>query len=177
MLEFGKQTRGGQAKIISDFCSRLATVVPIKDSIVICITHNISNTSGYGASIIEKTPSSLLYQIDYKLKGFKSTAWTLSEGADPIGQVVDWLCECSGLRGPGRKCQSYIRYGQGIDEVAELVNFAIDLGLISKAGAWYSIEGTEGKYQGFEKLCDFLKEKDNIEVLGNLDKQVSEMLI
>lgn len=163
--EFGAQTRGGQAKIVSDFCSRNATVVPIRDHILICITHIISNTSGYGAPTVEKTPNSLLYQIDFKLKVTKDEEWSLSDDEDPIGKIVHWKCECSGLRGPGRKGKSYIRFGDGIDEIQEYIQYGIDYGIIDKAKSWYTLE-LEGfdmiKSQGVEKIRDVLLENPNL---------------
>lgn len=150
LTEIGAQTRGGQAKIVSDFCSRNATVVPIRDHIIVCITHIIANTSGYGAHRVEKTPNSLLYQVDFKLRALKEEEWKDSDGEEPYGKIVDWKCECSGLRGPGAKCQSYLRFGQGIDEVQEMINFAVDFGIITKKAAWFS-----GEFEGFEpfKVC------------------------
>jgi recombination protein RecA len=150
LTEIGAQTRGGQAKIVSDFCSRNATVVPIRDHIIICITHVIANTSGYGAHQVEKTPNSLLYQVDFKLRAIKEEEWKDSEGDEPYGKIVTWKCECSGLRGPGAQGQVYLRFGKGIDEVQEMINFAVDFGIVTKKAAWYS-----GEFEGFEpfKVC------------------------
>jgi len=150
LAEIGAQTRGGQSKIVSDFCSRNATVVPIRDHIIICITHIIANTSGYGSPTVEKTPNSLLYQADFKLRALKEEEWKDSEGDEPYGKIIDWKCEFTGLRGPYAKCQSYLRFGKGIDEIQEMINFAVDFGVITKKAAWYS-----GEFEGCEpfKVC------------------------
>lgn len=180
LAEYGVQTRGGQAKAVSDFCARNATVVPVKDTIVIAITHQISNTSGYGPSTIEKTPSSLRYAVDAKFKGTRVEAWTNGQDDEPHGQIITWVCECSALRGPGRKGQSYIRYGSGIDVHMENIMFGVDLGLISKKGSWYTtaIDGVEDdrqiKAQGTESLrAELIK---NLEIYDLLEKQVLELI-
>ncbi len=179
-LEFGKQTRGGQAKVVADLCGSLANVVPLKDSIIIGITHQYSNTSGRGPSTIEKTPNSLFYQTDFKLKVDYIQPWKVggTEDGEQIGQHVFWQCLCSGLRGPGRKVESMIRYGHGIDEVAEIIAFATEVGVIKKAASWLSYTPKDGepiKLQGAEKFGEYLKE--NPDVKNMIWAEVKELIV
>ncbi|MCF7836590.1 recombinase RecA [Candidatus Gracilibacteria bacterium] len=50
---------------------------------------------------------------------------------------------------PFRQAEFEIRYNVGIDKASDLILTGVKLGIISKAGAFYDIEGT--KYQGMEK--------------------------
>ncbi len=50
---------------------------------------------------------------------------------------------------PFRQAEFEIRYNVGIDKASDLILTGVKLGTISKAGAFYDIEGT--KYQGMEK--------------------------
>jgi recombination protein RecA len=182
LLEFNKQTRGSENKVVSAFCSKLATVVPLKKNIVMGITHIISNTSGFGASKVEKTANALAYQADYKLQTTWAEKWTVgtSEDSEQIGQITHWKVLCSALRGPGRSAKTYIRYGSSIDEIYENVQFAIEFGMISKAGAWMSIfpdTEYEQKFQGIEKVCDFFRQSENSKLYDKLSAEVRELIV
>ena len=53
--------------------------------------------------------------------------------------------------------QSWLRYGEGLDSVQELLTLGADLGLISKAGAWYSCDFMDEHKKDLDKI---LKEND-----------------
>jgi recombination protein RecA len=58
----------------------------------------------------------------------------------------------------------------------ELLNLAVDLGLVSKGGAWYTITSVEEKpkFQGMEKTRQYLL--DHPEVYESLWTQVKETM-
>ena len=84
----------------------------------------------------------------------------------------------SALGPPGGKITSYLRYGQGIDCETELVTLASDLGLISKAGAWYTFSFSDKedkpKFQGVEKCRLALLEDDELKKC--LSQSINDML-
>jgi len=136
----GTQTRGSGAILVGQFTSQLGNVVPVKNHIVVCILHLRANTSGYGEAWIEKGGNAIQYQVDIKLRAQgDAKPWALTEGGDPFGQIVTWHCKSAALGPPGRKCESYLRYGEGIDEVAELMFDAKDIGLITGSG-WMTLD-------------------------------------
>jgi recombination protein RecA len=65
-----------------------------------------------------------------------------------------------------------LRYGYGYDNEAELVNIAMDLGLVRKAGSWLTYG--EEKFQGTENMRNYLIE--NPPVYEALNTQIREML-
>ena len=99
---------------------------------------------------------------------------------------------------PGGQVQSYLRYGHGIDKTQEILMLACDLGLIEKAGAWFSCtfmsdckdlakeinsdlntdseEALEKafKFQGQDKLYLFLSE--NPKLIEFLESSIKGML-
>ena len=83
---------------------------------------------------------------------------------------------CSALSPPGGVTTSYIRYGSGVDKITEIMMLAIDIGVISKGGAWYSfeIEGEKKKFQGTEKLRQFFV--DNPEAYDIILKVTKETM-
>lgn len=156
--EMAKMQRADGAKLLAKFCRKVANVIPVNRNIVIGITHLMGNPTGYGAEFKEKSGQAIAYQTDIKLRAKTFKPWTLSADNTQIGQTVDWQVICSALGPPGGVTTSYIRYGSGIDKVTEIMMLAVDIGLITKGGAWYSfdLDGEKQKFQGTEKLRQFL---------------------
>ena len=99
---------------------------------------------------------------------------------------------------PGGQVQSYIRYGHGIDKTQEILMLSCDLGLIDKAGAWFTcsfmnffkdlakeikpdldVDNEEElskafKFQGQDNLYTFLSE--NKKVVELLESSIKGML-
>ncbi len=59
---------------------------------------------------------------------------------------------------PFQEASFQIRYGQGVDYVAEVIDEAIERGIIAKAGAWLSYEGV--KAQGVPRFVELAREDD-----------------
>lgn len=168
--DMDKMQRADGAKLLAKFCRKVANVIPVNKNIVIGITHLMGNPTGYGAEFKEKSGQAIAYQTDIKLRAKTFKPWTLSSDSTQIGQEIEWQVICSALGPPGASITSYLRYGQGIDKHTELINFAVDLGIIHKGGAWYTYE--KEKFQGLEKLRQyFVDNKDQYVALENSVKE------
>lgn len=169
----GKMYRDNVPKALSHFVKRICNVIPINESIVFGVTHQIANTGLGFSPWAEASGTKIQYAVDVKLKATHKTLW--KEGESIIGQDVHWECHCSPLQnGPvEQKCSSKLRFGYGIDEVSEMINIAVDLGIIKKGGAWYTLPD-ESKYQGLEKTRDALVE--NKELYNQIDKEYRELM-
>ncbi len=64
---------------------------------------------------------------------------------------------------PFKQAEFEIMYGQGISRQGEIIDLGVKLGLIDKAGAWYSYNG-DRIGQGKENVRKFLKEKPEVAV-------------
>jgi recombination protein RecA len=188
----GTSTRGGGAALLAQFCRQMAGVVPVKRSIVIGISQIMANTSGYGAAIQEKGGNAIRYQVDVKMRCKSAEEW--EERGKRVGQKVTWVTECSALgASPGQEFVSCLRYGHGLDEVAEIIMLGTDLGLISKGGAYYycdfmqtrlpslgETEWTEevrkGKCRGHGEAGLYELIKSNPEWIEFLEKDIATML-
>lgn len=169
--DMNKMQRADGAKLLAKFCRKVANVIPVNRNIVIGITHLMGNPTGYGAEFKEKSGQAIAYQTDIKLRAKTFKPWTLGADNTQIGQEVEWQVICSALGPPGGVATSYIRYGFGIDKVTEIMMLAIDIGIINKGGAWYTIDidGETQKFQGTEKLRQFLV--DNPEAYNKILEQ------
>jgi recombination protein RecA len=168
--------RADGAKLLAKFCRKVANVIPVNKNIVIGITHLMGNPTGYGAEFKEKSGQAIAYQTDVKIRAKTFKPWLLSSDNSQIGQEVEWQTLCSALGPPGGVITSYIRYGQGIDKQMELINLSVDLGLINKGGAWYSLKvlNEEKKFQGTEKLRQFMM--DNPQVYTDMYSEVKKTM-
>lgn len=191
--------RAGLPKILSVFTKKMGQLLPRQRGLIIAITHFIANTAGFGASKMADGGTKIQYQADTRMEiksgGEKISAvtpWTNSNG-ERIGQVINWKILCSSMGPPGGQVQSWIRYGHGIDKTQELLTLAMDLGMISKAGAWMTcsfmsehkdivakikpevnVNNQEEiekafKFQGQDNLYKFLSEnKEVVDILENM---------
>ena len=134
--------RAGLPKILSIFTKKIGQLLPKQRGLVIAITHYIANTGGFGKAKMSDGGNKIQYQADTRMEiagsGMDRPArkgW-VDENGTRIGQIVNWKIICSSCGPPGGQVQSYIRYGKGIDKVQENIQIGMDLGLVSKSGAW-----------------------------------------
>lgn len=196
--------RAGLPKLLSIFTKKMGQILPNQRGIIICITHYIANTSGYGAAKMSDGGNKIQYQADTRLEvksnGTKVPAiapWEDDNGTR-IGQIINWKILCSSMGSPGGNAQSYIRYGHGIDKCQELLMLGQDVGMIERAGSWLkfnflledpklmkkidsdlNLEDKEQclkrfSFQSKNKAYDFLIE--NKDVLNLLEKKIKEMI-
>lgn len=75
---------------------------------------------------------------------------------------------------PFKQCEFEILYGEGSSFEGELINLGVKLGLIDKAGAWYSYN-EERIGQGKDNVRNFLKQ--HTEIADQIDRQIRDALL
>lgn len=75
---------------------------------------------------------------------------------------------------PFRQAEFQILYGTGINNLGEVLDMGVQLGLIDKAGAWYSYQGDKIG-QGKQNACDYLSQ--NPDIAGTIEKQIRAQLL
>lgn len=187
--------RPGLPKILSDFTKKAGQIVPNNKIIMCLVTHVITNTSGWGAKWMADSGVKIQFQSDTRMEVESINPWIQSD--ERIGQAVNWKIHWSGLGATGAACQSWIRYGKGIDKVQELFILGQEAGLIN-GKQWVTLEfliphtdllleiepdldvnDTDKvikacKFNGAEKTYNFLVE--NPKVVELLEKEIKSML-
>jgi recombination protein RecA len=74
---------------------------------------------------------------------------------------------------PFRETEFDIIFGEGISKEGDVLDLAVDRGIIEKSGAWYSYKG-ERLGQGRDNTRTFLKENDD--VLKKIEEDVREKI-
>lgn len=86
---------------------------------------------------------------------------TLKEGETAVGNRTKVKVVKNKVAAPFREAEFDILYNQGISREGELIDFAVDKGVINKAGTWFSF-GEERLGQGRENTRMFLREHADI---------------
>ena len=98
---------------------------------------------------------------------------TLKEGEVAVGNRTKVKVVKNKVAAPFREAEFDILYNEGISREGELIDFAVDKGVISKAGTWFSF-GDERLGQGRENTRMFLKE--HADIRAKIEAKVLPML-
>jgi recombination protein RecA len=98
---------------------------------------------------------------------------TLKEGETAVGNRTKVKVVKNKVAAPFREAEFDILYNEGISREGELIDFAVDKGVISKAGTWFSF-GEERLGQGRENTRMFLKE--HADIRAKIESKVLPML-
>lgn len=94
---------------------------------------------------------------------------------DIVSSITRMTCKKNKIAPPYRSAEFVITYGKGLDKEQEILGLGLSLGVIKKAGSFYTIPGVyEQNIQGRAKLAEFL-EKDK-EVFAKLEALVKEKI-
>jgi recombination protein RecA len=177
----GTKTRGGNGVIMGQFCRLATPIIPVNNNVVIGMAQLYANTSGRGKEYFINMGKKADYALFSLLYATHASNWTASGNEDDktkIGQINHWRVERSPLSQPGNVASSYLRYGLGIDEAQEYLQFAKDLSLYESSGAWYYYPTKEDfvvRAQGAENFYQELVKDENKEAFDSLKRRVREL--
>jgi len=108
----------------------------------------------------------------------------VKDGDEVIGNETRVKVVKNKVAPPFKQSEFQILYGKGINLYGEIIDFGVKLGLVDKAGAWYSYNGDkigQGKANAMQYLRDnpetatFLESKIKEQLLGDvIDEPASE---
>jgi recombination protein RecA len=98
----------------------------------------------------------------------------VKEGDEVIGSETRVKVVKNKVAAPFRQTEFQIIYGKGCNLMGELIDFGVKLGLIDKAGAWYSYQGTKIG-QGKNNVAKYLQE--NSDIADTIEQQIRAELL
>lgn len=107
---------------------------------------------------------------------------SVKDGDEVIGSETRVKVVKNKVAPPFKQTEFQILYGQGINRLGEIIDYGVKLGLIDKAGAWYSYNGDkigQGKNNAMQYLrehkdiAEFLEQKIKAELLGETAVEVA----
>ena len=138
--EMGDSQMGAQARLMSQAMRKLIGPCEKAESTIIFLNQirmklgvmfgNPETTSGGGA---------LKYACSQRLDIRKQEA--IKDGEEVIGNRTRVKVVKNKVGPPYREAHFSLIYGRGIDKSAELLEIALDQGIVTKAGAWISLDG------------------------------------
>lgn len=150
--DVGDATMGLQARNNSIFCGKIKGLLDRHNCTLFAISQTRSSIGGAGPVSEKPTGGNSfkfysdmrwkIWKIADKEKGFNDTHLDVIKNkcAPPYGSAT-----------------FSIKWGVGIDKLMEYVDLGIEYGLITKAGAWYKIDGEQ--FQGKEAMKSFLEKR------------------
>ena len=153
--EMGEATVGAQARLMSQALRKL-TAVANKTGCSIIFINQLREKIGvfYGPS--ETTTSGRALKFYASVRIDIRRIESLKQAGDVIGNRVRAKVVKNKVAPPFREAEFDIIFGEGISVVGDILDQAVEFGLISKSGAWYSYNG-EKIGQGRENTKTYLK--------------------
>jgi recombination protein RecA len=98
---------------------------------------------------------------------------SIKDGGEVVGNRTRVKVVKNKCAPPFRQAEFDIVYGKGISREGSLLDVGVDLGIVKKAGAWYTYEG-EQLGQGRENAKAFLAE--NLEVMIEISEKIRQQV-
>lgn len=93
----------------------------------------------------------------------------IKKGDEPIGQIIRARTIKNRMNSPYKVEEISLIFGEGIDQVIEAVDVAVEKGIIVRGGAWFNLvssTGEELKFQGRDSVYDYYRNsKEDFEFL------------
>ena len=166
--EMGQSHVGLQARLMSQALRKLSGSISKTNCIVIFI-NQLREKVGVMYGNPETTPGgrALKYYSSVRIDVRKVEA--LKTGSDVYGNRTRAKVVKNKVASPFKVAEFDILYGKGISKSGEILDIAVDLGIISKSGAWFSY-GEERIGQGKENVRKFLE--SNPDIMSDVEAKV-----
>ncbi len=166
--EMGDAHMGLQARLMSQALRKLTAIVSRSKTCFIFV-NQIRERIGFFLGNPETTTGGRALKFYSSMRIDIRRLATIKEGEKVIGNRVKVKIVKNKVAPPFRIAQFDIIYGEGISREGDLVDCAVDINLIEKAGTWYSYKG-ERLGQGRENVKKLLRE--NEELASQLEAEI-----
>jgi recombination protein RecA len=166
--EMGAAHVGLQARLMSQALRKLTA--NLNRSRTICIFINqLREKIGVMFGSPETTPGGRALKFYSSVRLDIRRVETIKDGAEMIGNRTRVKVVKNKVSPPFKQAEFDIMYGQGISREGSLLDVGVELGIINKAGAWFTYEG-EQLGQGRENVKQFFK--DNVDMMVEIMEKI-----
>jgi recombination protein RecA len=166
--DMGDSHVGLQARLMSQALRKLTANLNRSNTVAIFI-NQLREKIGVMFGSPETTPGGRALKFYSSVRLDIRRIESIKEGAEVIGNRTRVKVVKNKVAPPFKQAEFDIMYGKGISREGSLLDMAVDLGIVKKAGAWYTYEG-EQLGQGRENAKTFLAE--NLELMIEVSERV-----
>jgi len=158
---------GGPPRLLAKFLRRMQQIIDKNNIILIFISQLMTNRDPMSRTKwVEKGGQAIQYAVSVWINVTFARQWEKNiETNAPDGHDIVCKIITSALGKPYIPCEIPLRYGHGVDKERDIIYHAENLGLIQKAGSWYSmptILNDDQKFQGLDNMRIFLQQSPDI---------------
>jgi recombination protein RecA len=170
--DMGDSHVGLQARLMSQALRKITANLSKSQTILIFI-NQLRQKIGviYGSPEVTSGGQALKYYSSVRIDIRRIEA--IKDGTEVVGNRTRAKVVKNKVASPFKQAEFDIMYGKGISKEGSLLDVGVELGLIKKAGAWFTYEG-EQLGQGRENVKNFLLE--NPTLMAEIDGRVREQL-
>ena len=158
--EMGDSHVGLQARLMSQALRKLSGTINKTNTIVIFI-NQLREKVGVMFGNPETTPGGRALKFYSSIRLDVRRAEQIKMGDAVVGNRTVVKVVKNKVAPPFRTANIDIMYGEGISKEGEIVDLAVDAGIVDKSGAWYAYNG-EKIGQGKENVKAFLKQNTTL---------------
>ncbi len=175
--EMGDAHMGLQARLMSQALRKLTAIISKSKTAVVFI-NQIRMKIGVMFGNPETTTGGNALKFYSTVRLDIRRIATIKDGQEVIGSRTRVRVVKNKVAPPFRDAEFDIIYGKGISRAGELLDFAVNNGIIDKSGSWFSY-GSERLGQGRENAKQFIGEHDDIgaEILSKVKEALGWKLI
>ena len=151
---------GVLARLMSQAMRKLSGAISKTNSVAIFI-NQIREKVGVMFGNPETTPGGRALKFYSSVRLEVRRQEQIKDGTTPIGNKVGIKVVKNKVAPPFRTCEVDMIYGLGISKHGEVLDLAVEKGIVNKSGAWYSYEGNKLD-QGKEKTVKIFKENNEL---------------
>lgn len=166
--EMGDTHVGQLARLMSQAMRKLTSVISKSNCVAIFI-NQVREKIGVIYGNPETTPGgrALKFYSSVRIEVRKGEA--IKNGSEIIGSRTKCKVVKNKVSPPFKEAEFDMLFGQGISRTGEVVDIAVDLGIINKSGAWFSYNGAKIG-QGRENTKEWLK--NNPDAMKEIEEQI-----
>ena len=171
--EMGDSKMGLHARLMSQALRKLTATINRTKCTVIFI-NQLREKIGVMFGNPETTTggNALKFYASVRIDIRKASA-PIKNGDEAIGSRVKVKIVKNKVAPPFKQAEFDIMYGEGVSKVGEILDTAVDLGVVKKSGSWFSYDDTK-LGQGRDAVKDVLK--DNPELSEEIEDKIKELI-
>ena len=171
--EIGDSVVGALARLMSQAMRRLAGAIS-KSGCTVIFINQLRQKIGIMFGNPETTPGGLALKYYSSVRIDVRRIETLKNNGEVYGNRTRAKVVKNKVAPPFKEAEFEIIFGEGISKTGEIVDMGLKLGIIDKAGAWFTVNGE--RIQGRDGVKAYLEENPDIqekiehEIMENAEK-------